>query len=645
MSRRSVARPSESPSEQHLPESGQKEPAPARRRFFSLRLRLLALVMLVLVPWLALVLYTQADERKVAIANVNSDAMRLIRIVTSNQGAQIEAARQLLIAFARLPQLRSKDAAACNAFLGEMLKAYPLYLNLALADPDGNVSCSALPSGSAVNVADRAYFTRAMETRRFAIGDYQIGRITKLPSINYSYPVMGATGEVVAVVIAAQSLSWLTAALSNVAFPRDAILLVTDRNGTVLARMPDAEGWVGRTLPEPQVLATLSSQKEGGVFEAEDAQGVRRLWAHAPVFTGLNIHATIGVPESVALADINRRLIRNLAGLGLVTIIALCAAWFGAKLILRQIDALVAATAKLASGELGARAPLLGGRSELHLLARAFNSMSATLQARDRDLRTAEERTRAAEIELAVTRAHLDIARQIQQSLLPAEPLTQAGVRFAGRCISAVAVGGDYFGYFPRGQNGVDSFVGDVSGHGVGAALLMAAARTTFMAERLVAPTAAQILAKLNDLLYDDLDRAGLFMSACCATFDARTHELGYANAGHPPALLLRADESSCTVLKADGVLLGIRKEVDFAEVKVMLRAGDIVVFYTDGITETHNEADELFGIDRLGEAVATHRAEDPETLIASVLAASDRFAGVRPRDDDLTIVVMKLTG
>ena len=121
-------------------------------------------------------------------------------------------------------------------------------------------------------------------------------------------------------------------------------------------------------------------------------------------------------------------------------------------------------------GQLGARAPVLGGRSELEMLARAFNTMAATLQARDQELRIAEEKTRKAEVELAVTRAHMDIAKQIQRSLLPDDPLTLDGVRFAGRCIPAAAVGGDYFGYFPRGISGVDSLVGDVSGHGVGAA-------------------------------------------------------------------------------------------------------------------------------------------------------------------------------
>lgn len=613
-------------------------------RFFSLRLRLLCLVVLVIIPWLALVLYTQADERNDAIRHVNSDAMRLIRIATSNQATQIEAAHQLLETLVRLPQLNAGNSSACSAFLAELLTAYPLYLNLARAEPDGDMSCSAVPLQSTVNIADRRYFRRVLATRSFVVGDYQIGRVTGLPAVNYAYPVMDASGRVQRVVFVAQSLSWLTAALSNLEFPPGALLVVTDRNGTVLARIPDSAGSIGKTLPETEVLKTVSGQRGGGVFEADDAQGTRRLWAHAPLVAGLDIHAIIGVPKSVALADIDQRAARNLAWLGIVTVLALAAAWFGSKFfILRQVDALVVATGKLAAGDLGTRAPLLGGRSELELLARSFNSMATTLEARDRELRIAEERARAAEIELAVARAQMEIAREIQRSLLPEDALTVAGVQFAGRCIPAVAVGGDYFGYFPRGVNAVDSLIGDVSGHGVGAALLMAEARTTFMAERLVATSAAQILGSLNDLLYHDLDRANHFMSACCAHFDATTRELSYANAGHPPALLLRANETACRLLDAGGMLLGMEKGARFAEAKTVLAAGDIVVFYTDGITEAWSEGGELFGVGRLGDAVVAHRLEDPERLVDNVLATVNRFAGMRPHDDDITVVVMKL--
>ena len=202
---------------------------PPQTRFFSLRLRLVTLVGLMLVPCLALVVYTQEDERRAAIANVNADAMRLIQIVASNQAAQIEAARQLLQTFARLPQLHTNDAAACNAFLAEMLKAYPLYLNLGVADSNGNLVCSALPFKVPINVADRAYFKTTLQTKDFAIGDYQIGRITQRPSIVYAYPLRSASGGLEGVVIVVQSLGWLTAALANVEFPPGAILVVTDR--------------------------------------------------------------------------------------------------------------------------------------------------------------------------------------------------------------------------------------------------------------------------------------------------------------------------------------------------------------------------------------------------------------------------------
>src|SRR5437764_9845473 len=93
-------------------------------RVFGLRMRLLALVLLVILPWFAFVIYTQAEERRVAIDNANSNATHLIRLITTNQATQIEAARQLLMAFARLPQLRGGNASECNAILGDILRAH-----------------------------------------------------------------------------------------------------------------------------------------------------------------------------------------------------------------------------------------------------------------------------------------------------------------------------------------------------------------------------------------------------------------------------------------------------------------------------------------------------------------------------------------
>ena len=216
-------------------------------------------------------------------------------------------------------------------------------------------------------------------------------------------------------------------------------------------------------------------------------------------------------------------------------------------------------------------------------------------------------------------------------------------VQYAGRCIPADAVGGDYFGYFPRGVSGVDSLVGDVSGHGVGAALLMAEARTMFLAERLVAPSACQLLAKLNELLHDDLDRAGLLHHRLLRDFrcaDARAQLRQCRTSARSPAARRR---DALHDADAEGALLGISKDVDFADVKVKLQTGDIVVFYTDGITEAQNGAGEMFGIERLGEAVTVQSRRRSRGTGRWRSRGAGGFAGGTPHEDDLTIVVMKL--
>ena len=610
-------------------------------RLFRLRWRLLALVAALLVSWLTVVLYAQSDERAAAIAAVNREEMLLLRIVTTNQAAQIESGRQMLEAIAQAPQLVARDDSACNALLAKMLAASPMYVNIGVADRDGKVWCSAVPFSSTINVSDRSYFKRAMETRRFAVGTYQIGRITLAPSLNFAHPIVGPGGQIEAVAFAAQSLSWFTVALAKTDFPTGAILVVTDSDFTVLARIPDAGNLAGSPLPDSEVRAALIEPRPGGVFEADDAAGIRRLWA-ATSIADFGLRVAVGVPRAAAFADIDRRLRSNLAVLAVATTLALLAAWLGGGFILRQVDALVTATRRLSAGDLGARVPVIGDRSELELLARTFNDMSQALAMRDRELRAAEAAKRAVEVELAVTRTHMEIAEQIQQSLLPQRSLAMAGMQVAGRCIPAASVGGDYFGYFAREQGGIDSFVSDVSGHGVGAALLMAEARITFLTERLAEPGAARILTKLNEVLHDDLDHAGHFITACCATFDAATRELKYANGGHPPALLLRAREQACTTLDADGLLLGAERAVDFGEATVKLAPGDMVVLYTDGVTDTRNEADDQFGRARLEQAVIMHRSADAETAIEKLFADLQQFAGTTPADDDVTIVIMK---
>ncbi|WP_045227154.1 SpoIIE family protein phosphatase [Methyloterricola oryzae] len=244
-------------------------------------------------------------------------------------------------------------------------------------------------------------------------------------------------------------------------------------------------------------------------------------------------------------------------------------------------------------------------------------------------------------------RHELDIAKQIQLSLLPGAPLKAEGALIAGYCQPARHVGGDYFDYF-CGRDGIDIVIADVSGHSVGAALVMAETRSSLKAEALTkgagkAVGTAQILRALNALLYEDLSRADLFISMFYMKFNRDTRRLSYANAGHNRPLLLRAGEAKCRELDADGLILGVKKDVAFEENSTILNKGDLLLLYTDGITEAQNTEGDFFGVKRLNELLIAHAEDAPQEIIASIAAEVRRFNAGEFFSDDVTMVVLKV--
>jgi PAS domain S-box-containing protein len=353
-----------------------------RWSFSSLRVRLLLLVLLAVVPALGLILYTASEQRRLAARTVQEQALRLAWTAATDHGQLTEGARQLLIALAQLPAVRGRDPAACSALFADLLKQYPRYANLAAVKPDGDTFCSALPLSGPVSAADRLYFRRAIETRDFAVGEYQIGRVTRKASINFGYPVLDEADRLQAVVVAALDLAWLNRLAAEARLPRNSTFTVIDRQGVILARYPDPEKWIGQFLPEGSIVQTILAQREG-VREAPDMDGIPRLFTFTPLRgaqgTG-DVYVSIGIPRAVAFAEANRILARNLAGLGVVGVLVLVAAWVGADLfILRPVNALISATKRLGGGDLSARTGLPYGQGELGQLARAFDEMAESL--------------------------------------------------------------------------------------------------------------------------------------------------------------------------------------------------------------------------------------------------------------------------
>jgi phosphoserine phosphatase RsbU/P len=251
------------------------------------------------------------------------------------------------------------------------------------------------------------------------------------------------------------------------------------------------------------------------------------------------------------------------------------------------------------------------------------------------------ERRRAEE-----RRQELEIARHLQLSLLPDAPLVLPSVEVAGLCVPANDVGGDYFDFF-RISDAVDVIIADVSGHSVGAALIMAGMRSALRAEARkaagVSAGPAQVLNDLNEVLYDDLTQAELFLTMFYLRYQADTRRLKYANAGHNNALLLRADDAGCTALDAEGLVLGVQRDVVFEERSLELAVGDRLLLYTDGITEAENQDGEFFGVARLCDLFYTYRTLPPEALLERLLSEARVFCGDIPIRDDISMAMLQV--
>ncbi len=239
----------------------------------------------------------------------------------------------------------------------------------------------------------------------------------------------------------------------------------------------------------------------------------------------------------------------------------------------------------------------------------------------------------------------MQIARQIQTGLLPGSPPEVSGLSMAGLCLPAREVGGDYYDFFLHGRDTLDLLIADVSGHNVGAALMMAATRTFIRSRGRSLQSIPQAMAGLNDFLYDDLSRAELFISMFYARYERGSRTLSFANAGHNRPLLWKAESQSCQWLDAEGLLLGIIKNVDFEEKKIELQPGDVLLLYTDGITEAEREGGELFGDERLAGQFAACRHLSPQQVLERLLEQAREFSGQKVFNDDVSLVMMRVEG
>ena len=252
------------------------------------------------------------------------------------------------------------------------------------------------------------------------------------------------------------------------------------------------------------------------------------------------------------------------------------------------------------------------------------------------------ENARLLEEEQALIRMQeeLRLACEIQTNLLPAAPPEIPGYDVYGRSIPAKEVGGDYFDFIPTGPCRLSFCLGDVSGKGMPAALLMSNLQATIRGQAMLHASIPDCLSHSNRLLFHNTSPEK-FATLFYGCIDTKHHALSYANAGHNFPLLFRADGSHRT-LEVGGMVLGCLDGSAFVEETVELAAGDRLVVYSDGITEAVNREDEEFGETRLIDLVRAHARSGSRELAETVLDAVQRHAGDAPQMDDMTLVIIR---
>ncbi len=301
-----------------------------------------------------------------------------------------------------------------------------------------------------------------------------------------------------------------------------------------------------------------------------------------------------------------------------------------ASIIIKPIRILSHGASVIGKGDLDHRIDIKS-TDELGRLAREFNDMTAMIK-----------EAKNQEIESRLMEEQLEMAKDIQEGLNPMGYYDKGGVQIKGFTRAAKGVGGDYFDYIDIDENRVGALISDVSGKGVPASLVMVMIRTVFtsyISRKDV--DCARVVRAINDSLSADfaIDK---FATLFFLIYDRSTQEVVFANAGHGPLFTYRKHLNKCTAAKLDGVPIGIMEDAEYQQAKLKLNPGDIVVMYTDGITEMRNPEKDEYGLSRVQHFMIDNNDLSAKDFVEKLVDDVDTFRGEAKPHDDMTVLVFK---
>ncbi len=269
-----------------------------------------------------------------------------------------------------------------------------------------------------------------------------------------------------------------------------------------------------------------------------------------------------------------------------------------------------------------------------------FDDLRLTI---DRTLRHVQELRDALSTRdrLVAIQNELDVAKNMQQSILPTAFPKGAGYTIYGTMQPARNIGGDFFDLIRLQFDRVGLVVADVSDKGVAAGLFMMSSRTLLKGAAVGKRHPGEVLTEVNSMLVED-NETGMFVTILYGVFDPRSGRLTYASGGENPPLLVHADGSSEELPFTHGIVLGVAPDYEYMENNIDVAPGDSVIFVTDGVTEAMNVQQEPMGIGRVREHFAKSPPTDPESTANAVIGVIKEFAGSAPQHDDITCLVLR---
>jgi len=382
------------------PLAGKSRPAWLRIPHINLTVRLIILVLIAICPAIVIQAYNEYELRKAREADIREQVVQITKQFGEEIGELREGARQLLLALAQLTPVKLRESEACNALFGTLASQYANYGVLAAADTDGRIFCSS--SGLAYSsVADQPFFKRAMAQDGLAVGNYWEDPATGQRMIHFALKLGGGAGLPAGVVFAGLDLRWLSEHLKERGLSPTSSILIADREGNIIARLPNPEALVGKNMRKGH--AEIMDGNTTGWEEGVGVDGAQRIFGYVPsALPPRDFFLSAGQSKAEAFAAIDSATARGVALIVFGLLATTFAAVLGGRRFLQEpISGLVTFATEWRNGNYDARVKVRHPASEIGHLGATFNAMADALAARY----AAQKR---AEAELRVLNATLE---------------------------------------------------------------------------------------------------------------------------------------------------------------------------------------------------------------------------------------------